>query len=88
MDREALVKQGAVRNRRGENKKNAMHIQFIWEQFMLIKWLIKKKPSALCKLKEKRKRTAIQMEDERRELSRRRDGMTEEDGLSDKNMVR
>lgn len=55
-----------------------MHIQFIWEQFLLVKWLIKKKkkPSALCKLKEK-KRTAIQMKDERREISRRRDGMKE-----------
>lgn len=44
-----------VGNRRGENK-DAMHIQFIWEQFMLLKWLIKKKPSALRKLKEKKKR--------------------------------
>ena len=38
-----------------EEKMDAMHIQFIWEQFLLIKWLIKKKkkPSALSKLKEK-----------------------------------
>jgi len=43
LDKEALVKQGAnSQKQKRKNKKDAMHIQFIWEQFMLIKWLIKK----------------------------------------------
>lgn len=42
-----------------------MHIQFIWEQHLLMKWLIKKS-LVLRKLKEKKEKcTAIQMEDEK-----------------------
>lgn len=54
-----------VGNRGGGSKKDAMHIQFIWEQHLLMKWLIKKS-LVLRKLKEKKEKcTAIQMEDEK-----------------------
>lgn len=53
---------------------------------MLVKWLIKK-PSALCKLKEEKKRAAIQMEDENNSFQKER-CLRKEDILSDKNMVR
>lgn len=44
MDREALVKARCKQSEREEEKikKAAMHIQFIWEQLMLLKWWIKK----------------------------------------------
>lgn len=56
---------------------------------MLIKWLIKKKkPSALCKLKEKKKAYCDTNERDERKRTFREERWYERRRLSDKNMVR
>lgn len=79
-----------VGNRRGENKKDAMHIQFIWEQFSALKMVNKKKkPSALWELIEKKKESELRY---KWRMKKKRETLQEEKwferkSLSDKNMV-